>query len=70
LTHGDVLNNTQIKEIVEISKSVDEILRLALNKILASEDLKKVFDSTKESVDSYFETLIFKGTTPNSGFAQ
>jgi hypothetical protein len=68
LTHGDVLSNTQIKEIVDISKSVDEILRLSLNKILISEDLKKVFDSTKENVDSYFETLIFNGTTPNSGY--
>ncbi len=70
LTHGDVLNNSQIKEISDISKFIDEILRLALNKILASEDLKKVFDSTKESVDSYFETLIFESTTPYNGLAQ
>lgn len=59
LTHGDVLSNSQIENIFDISKETDEILRLSLNKIIQNDDLLNIFDSKNENVEKYFEKLIF-----------
>jgi len=60
LTHGDVLSPKQINDIYDIAKVTDEILRLALNKIIWDDKLSSIFDSKNEEVDRYFEELIFE----------
>lgn len=60
LTHGDILSPKQINDIYDIAKVTDEILRLALNKIIWDDKLSSIFDSKNEEVDRYFEELIFE----------
>lgn len=60
LTHGDILTPKQINDIYDVGKVTDEILRLALNKIIWNDKLSSIFDSKNEEVDKYFQELIFE----------
>lgn len=59
LTHGDTLDTKQIEILDDLSIKIDNILRVSINKIIKSEELLKVFESPKNTIDEYFENLIF-----------
>lgn len=58
LTHGDHLDQKLIDILGELSESMDNFLRIIINKILRDENLVSIFDSDNAKVDSYFESLI------------
>ncbi|MDR6373037.1 hypothetical protein J2795_004225 [Chryseobacterium bernardetii] len=59
LTHGDTLDTNTIDLLPELSKKIDNILRRSINRIFEEKELFEIFESPKNIIDSYFETLIF-----------
>jgi hypothetical protein len=60
LTHGDSLDNKQIDTLDYLSIELDNKLRFSINKIIKSDKLIKIFESPKNTIDEYFENLIFR----------
>ena len=61
LVHGDTLGQRQIDELPELSVEIDCYLRTVLNAVFAEDDLRRVFDSHTDAVESYFLKLILGG---------
>ncbi len=59
LTHGDVLKESQIEKVPELSVACDNLLRATILKILNDEQLMLLFDGTNEKIDEFFNHLIF-----------
>lgn len=66
VVHGDILSNDQINNLSAISEKCDDYLRTILRKILASEDLKKLFEQKNDELEDYFVKLAL-GTDTRSG---
>ena len=60
LTHGDVLKESQIEKIPDLSVGCDTILRATILKILSDEQMLLLFDGKNEKIDEYFNQLIFR----------
>lgn len=59
LTHGDVLKESQIEKVPELSVACDSLLRATILKILNDDQLMLLFDGNNEKIDDYFSQLIF-----------
>lgn len=59
LTHGDTLDANTIDILPDLSERIDTLLRLSINTIFENAKLLEIFESPKNIIDSYFETLIF-----------
>ncbi len=60
LTHGANISNKLINELSEISKEIDNILRLIMNEIIFDEKMILLFESNNENLNSYFNNLLFE----------
>ncbi|MCM2249576.1 MAG: HEPN domain-containing protein, partial [Geothrix sp.] len=58
--HGDVIKNTN-EQLMETSKSIDEILRACFVTAISNREASQAFDSSNELLDGYMIGLIFGG---------
>ncbi len=59
LTHGANIDNKLSEEIFDISKNIDEILRMLINKIKSDTKLLALFESNNQVLNEYFNELLF-----------
>lgn len=59
LTHGSSIDQKTIDEIPDVSIQTDKILRAIFEKIISDGEILKLFDSSSNTIDEYFEKLIF-----------
>jgi len=60
LTHGANISNKLIDELPEISKKIDSILRVIMNKIIFDKNMILLFESNNENLNNYFNKLLFE----------
>lgn len=57
--HGDIIPAKELKDLINIAESCDEIARKVYYKIISSPEVCKLFEGTNEQIDNHMRELIF-----------
>jgi hypothetical protein len=58
VVHGDVIKNSFLEELKQVSQTCDELLRRSLTYLIENETLNKLFGSSNKDIDDFFINLI------------
>ena len=59
VVHGDVIKQSKVNELIEVSLDCDRLLRQAIRKAILDESARKALEGTNENLDQYFLGLLF-----------